>query len=93
MGDREENHMEKVMEKVRVEITGKSHGQNPLHSQAKRLYHTYWYILNGGRSKFPFKWCISLSKDFFIIANSKDPGDMSPHLDLHSLYLFIGIQN
>ena len=39
MGDREENHMEKVMEKVREEITGKSHGQNPLHSQAKGLYH------------------------------------------------------
>ena len=36
---------------------------------------------------------LSPMKIVFIIANSTDPGDMSPHLDLHSLYLFIGIQN
>ena len=36
---------------------------------------------------FSLHWII------FIIANSTDPGDMLPHLDLHSLYLCIGIQN
>ena len=56
MGDRGENHIEKGHEKShREEFTGKSHGQNPLHFQAKGLYHIHRYILNDGRSKFPFK--------------------------------------
>ena len=52
MGDRGENHMEKVMEK----ITEKTLQEKvTFHSQANGLSHTYLYILNGGRSKFPFK--------------------------------------
>ena len=49
--------------------------------------------------KIAIKWCISVSENCFILANSADPDELQPyvafHLGLHCLfiYLFTRIQN
>ena len=95
MGDRGENHMEKVMEKVtekksQEKVTDKTLSILRLKDYTIHIDIFWMVAVQNSHLNDVF---LSPMKIVFIIANSTDPGDMLPHLDLHSLYLFIGIQN
>ena len=94
MGDREENHMEKVMEKVTEKKSQEKVTDKTLFILRLKDYtihiDIFWMV---AVKNFHFNDVFLSPRIFFIIANSTDPGDMLPHVDLHILYLFIGVQN